>query len=291
MSRTPHSHVWSVAQLRSAGLTKARLSGTVASGQLVRVRRGYYAGRDADSECVLAVRVGGRLTGPSALRRFGCWVPPDERLHVSLRANSSRLRSIEGRAVVHHWTSALSSHRIGGIVGDDVGTLPLLQALDDFLAHAALPHAVAAMDSVLHERLASPVALRDAVSALPDRIRAWHDLCDARAESGLESIARVGLRAAGLAVEPQIVVGRARLDLLVEGRLAIELDGKDGHDGPGAFERDRRRDAAVLLEGIPTLRFSFAQVMYEWDTVRAAVFAAGADAGLTPAGTRGWLTT
>lgn len=159
-------------------------------------------------------------------------------------------------------------------MGDDVGCLPLLLSLGDFLTHAPLPHGVAAMDSVLHERLASPVALRDAVAGLPDRIRTMLDLCDARAESGLESITRVGLRADGLSVEPQVAVGRARIDLLVEGRLAVELDGRDAHDGRDAFERDRRRDTAVLLEGIPTLRFSFRQVMYEWHTVRAAVWAA-----------------
>lgn len=272
--RPPHSRVWSVGQLRSSGLTKARLAGLVASGRLSHVRRGYYASPDADPECVLAVRVGGRLTGSSALRRNGCWVPPDGRLHVSLRANAARLRIPEGRTVVSHWTAVMPSHALGGIAGDDVGTLPPLLALRDYLSDASLPHAVAAMDSLLHERIASPIDLRDAVAGLPDRVHSLLDLCDARAESEIESIARVGLRAAGLAVEPQVVVGRARLDLLVEGRLAVELDGRETHGGPDAFERDRRRDTAVLLAGIPTLRFSFAQVMHEWGSVRAAVLAA-----------------
>jgi very-short-patch-repair endonuclease len=291
MTTPPHSGIWSVAQLRSAGLSKAALSRRVAAGELLHVRRGYYARPDADPACVAAVRVGGRLTSSTALRRHECWVPPDARLHVALAANSSRLRLPPDPLLALHWTSTGPAHRLGGTFGHDVGTLPPLQAMADFLDEAPPPHAVAVMDSMLYKSIVAPASLRDAVCAMPHRIRSLLTLCDSRAESGLESIARVGLRSLGLAVEPQVPLAGYRLDLLVEGRIDVELDGREHHDDPDAFERDRRRDAVVASHGVQPLRFTFGQVMFGWDGVVAAVlgalgggaFCGGALGGGTPA--------
>jgi hypothetical protein len=47
-----------------------------------------------------------------------------------------------------------------------------------------------------------------------------------------------------------------------EHRLAVELDGRDGHARELAFESDRRRDAALNAIGIRLLRFTWQRVNY-----------------------------
>ncbi|HEV7624809.1 MAG TPA: DUF559 domain-containing protein [Amnibacterium sp.] len=77
----------------------------------------------------------------------------------------------------------------------------------------------------------------------------------------------------GLLVEPQVeIAGVGRVDLLVERRLIVELDGREYH--AGRFERDRTRDAAAALRRYRTLRFTWAQVLFDWPSVQSAVLGA-----------------
>jgi len=92
----------------------------------------------------------------------------------------------------------------------------------------------------------------------------------------LETRARVALRAAGLLVEPQVhLPGVGRVDLVVEGLLVVETDGRATHTLSEAFDVDRRRDRAALLAGYAVMRFGYADVMGDIDgvvqQVRAAV--------------------
>jgi predicted transcriptional regulator of viral defense system len=48
-----------------------------------------------------------------------------------------------------------------------------------------------------------------------------------------------------------------------DARVIVELDGRRFHARLAAFERDRRRDQAALMEGIPTLRFTHHQITDE----------------------------
>jgi very-short-patch-repair endonuclease len=81
---------------------------------------------------------------------------------------------------------------------------------------------------------------------------------DERAESSGESVARVALTDDGLRVEPQAYIrGGGRVDLLVEGRVVVEIDGFAYHSDPGQFAADRRRDAALTAMGYHVLRFTW----------------------------------
>ena len=94
---------------------------------------------------------------------------------------------------------------------------------------------------------------------------------DPAAESGLESVARVRLRSAGLTVDSQVLLpNRQRIDLVVENRVAIELDGAT-HIPEAAFQRDRRKDALIASQGLVPLRFTYGQVMDDWERVHSAV--------------------
>ncbi len=102
----------------------------------------------------------------------------------------------------------------------------------------------------------------------PARSRATALLARPGSDSGVESIARQRLTAAGYTVEQQIAVpGVGRVDLRVNGWLFIELDGFEYHRDRDAFERDRARDLGLAVLGAGRLRFSAKQVLSEWDSV------------------------
>ena len=56
-----------------------------------------------------------------------------------------------------------------------------------------------------------------------------------------------------------------------EQRLVVEADGAGFHDNPVAFERDRRRDRALQLNGYRVVRFTHRQIEREPDAVVTAI--------------------
>src|SRR4051812_41274173 len=80
-------------QLKAQGFSDRSLTLAVRTQQIARVRNGHYSTRSVDDPAFRAVRVGGRLTGLSALAAMGCWIwRAPARLHVAVPAHSSRLR-------------------------------------------------------------------------------------------------------------------------------------------------------------------------------------------------------
>jgi len=57
-------------------------------------------------------------------------------------------------------------------------------------------------------------------------------------------------------------------------RLCVEIDGREAHSGAIAFERDRRRQNALVLDGWTVLRFTWHQIVHEPEWVIAQVRAA-----------------
>ncbi|MGV8969850.1 MAG: hypothetical protein ACOH1J_05315 [Microbacteriaceae bacterium] len=100
-------------QLVSRGVGDRDLPCAVREGQVFRARQGCYAALPENSEHVRAIRVGGCLTGISAIRAAGGWVLGESPLHVSVPPNASKLRSqfnrfaklaiTRTRGVVLHW--------------------------------------------------------------------------------------------------------------------------------------------------------------------------------------------
>lgn len=268
---------WTTAELHAAGWSKDRVASTVAGARLIVVRRGHYATPDAPADVVRAARVGGAATSVTAARQLGLWAPPDHRLHVAVPHGASRLRDPADAGssfaptpdVCLHWTGHPAEARSPARV------VPVTVALEHAFGCLRPEWALAMLDSALHTRHLSLGGLAGLVARLPRPLAEVAGLADGRAESGLESIARYLLVLMGLHVEVQVVVpGVGRVDLLVEGRLIIELDGRAWHDDPVAFARDRRRDAAAVVGRYRVLRFDYRQVLSEWPTVEAAVLAA-----------------
>jgi very-short-patch-repair endonuclease len=98
---------------------------------------------------------------------------------------------------------------------------------------------------------------------------------DGRSESIIESISRFRCRALGLQVRIQVTLASGvRVDMVIGDRLVVEVDGREYHSNPAAFERDRIRDARLTALGYRVLHFSYKQVMYDWPSVEAAILAA-----------------
>ncbi|HEY8295573.1 MAG TPA: DUF559 domain-containing protein, partial [Micrococcaceae bacterium] len=91
---------------------------------------------------------------------------------------------------------------------------------------------------------------------------------DPTSQSLVETIARETFRSAGLAVESQRRFdGVGKVDLWVEGKVVVELDGRDFHSGERDFVEDRRRWNGLTLQLVWVLRFPAKMVMRSPDSV------------------------
>ncbi|MET3923524.1 DUF559 domain-containing protein [Arthrobacter sp. UYEF20] len=99
------------------------------------------------------------------------------------------------------------------------------------------------------------------------------------AESMLETLARTYFRQAGVKVEAQVHLdGVGYVDLLLEGRLIVELDGR--HHGEWAqIKKDQRRNNLSVVQGYAVLRYYYDDVVHHPGRMVAEVMAvlAGSD--------------
>lgn len=249
-----HPDLFSSRQLRAKGLRPADVRRALASGDLSRVRRGWYCTPSAAPDLVTAARVGGRLTCLAALRSHGAWVLGGFETHV---------RVADGVAVIHqpgvriHW----SVERVGPGVDSIEEALATAVGCVDFRA------LVAVADSLVNRRILTPIRLQAVLGITPRgrRVLAVHD---PQAESSIETLLRLALRRHRVRVRSQVVIaGVGRVDFLVGDRLVIEADGYDWHGGRGEFERDRERDRELVRRGYVVIRASYCQVTTNLDAV------------------------
>jgi len=132
------------------------------------------------------------------------------------------------------------------------------------------PTSIAVIDSALHAGIVDAEAVRLANARIPAVFRVSPDDLDPRAESGIESLVRVALRDVGLRVSSQVAIpGVGRVDFLVEGRVIVEVDGREWHRGEQ--ERDYRRDLEALQRGYRVVRVDYVHAVVHAPLVVAAV--------------------
>ncbi|HEY8317259.1 MAG TPA: DUF559 domain-containing protein [Amnibacterium sp.] len=270
-----HYRFWTSAELREQGWAKRQVAAAVADGRLVAVRRGHYAAATTPPDVVRAMRVGGPATAGTAAAAYGFWAPPEPPLSVAVAENEPRLRDPDDAARPLDPSSGVRVHRVATMPRAALitGLLPVVLVLQHLLLTVPAAFAVASIDSALRERRFRRDDLAVLRARVPAHLRDLVDAVDIRCESGIESVARYLLQSLGLHVVPQVdIPGVGRVDLVVEGRLIVELDGREYHEGQ--FARDRARDAIAASQGYRTLRFTWAQVLFDWPTVQAAVLAA-----------------
>ena len=254
--------------LVALGATDRHLTAAVRAGRVRRPRRGWYSTWSPDDPRFVAVAVGGRLTGASALHRLGAWSwsrrPPP--VVVSVPRTASRLRRRLGVRVV--WDGPDVAERGGAATVDprDALARAVVEAGD-------LEEAVVLADWARSEGLIT----EDDDRAVLGRHRAdaaWlADWSDPGAQSILESAAGTRLRLAGHVVVRQVVVGPRgeAVDHVVDGTASLETDGREHH--ADHFERDRRKDLLTIACGYVPCRVSYRQVRDRWRDVEEAVVA------------------
>jgi hypothetical protein len=147
----------------------------------------------------------------------------------------------------------------------------------DALAQAArcltLEHAVACIDSALRHRVVDDQEWDDIQAGLPERLSRIGGLIDSTSDSGLESIARLRLRALGYRVEAQHPVpGVGHVDLLIDGLVAMETDGDTFHSSKNQRALDRTRTLVAASLGLPTIRIGSEHLTKaEWPLVLSAL--------------------
>jgi len=270
--------VASVGFLRSHGVPLSRIDDAVERGALIRLRRGWVALPDAPGDVARAVRVGGRLSCVSVLRREeGMWCAIDHRLHVRVPSAATRLASPHDRRVPlgrpERFGIALHrSHRAPYLDEPEGPVDSFAWALLHSITCQSKVDAIVTLDSALHQNRISRSELEFLAAGLPMKYRAYLDLTDGSAASGLETKARLGLRRYNIPYETQVkIAGVGSVDLLVGDRLVVETDGREWHTKTEAYLEDRRRDLELAALGYAVLRLSYLQVMEQWDAVIAVI--------------------
>ena len=266
-------------QFLGAGVLARQLRADVRANRLLRVRQGHYSFPSADPGALEAVRIGGLLSCVSAAGRLGIWVPDHPFIHVAMRHEASRMRSPRDRFAalsgdnrdgceLHWWpridADAASLHSVGP-----------LDALAGIIRCQPRMIAVASLDSALFEKKIVAAELRRIFADVPGRYASILEDVDGRSMSGIESIVRLIVRDAGLRCEIQVAFrGIGIVDLVVEGCVVIETDGRRNHEGTLNQRRDYDRDLALADLGFSVVRCDYRQVMHHPERVLAAILGA-----------------
>ncbi|QTX05560.1 endonuclease domain-containing protein [Agromyces archimandritae] len=252
--------------LLGLGHSPSAIRNAVAAGHLRVVARSWVASDRAMDAAVRAVRARGVLGGASALHSLGVWVTERPRTAtIATPHSASRLPPLApGDRRIYCRSLHVDPYAPWRVSVAD--------ALRQALPHMADDDAVATLDSVLQLRLLTRAELREAVAALPRRVRRLWRSIDGRAESGIETKLRLALLREGLRVEVQVRIdGVGRVDLVIDGWLVVEADGAEYHDSPEQARADRLRNAALVRRGYRWHRFGYDQVMFDLDGCVAVV--------------------
>ena len=253
------------AELLRFGHRPRDVTDAVRAGRLHRLRRGHYVTVDATPAQRAAVRIGGRLACWSAASTYGLWSGTDATLHIAVPPTASRLvKTGMDAAIRFHWQ--------GDLEESDSWRVSLADCLRGVVRCSPAESAVATLDTAITLRKLDRGSIGRIFAGEPIASRIIASRARAGSDSGVESLVRQRLQHRGLEVAQQVAVpGVGRVDMLVEGRLFLEIDGFEFHSSPHAFALDRRRDAAFVLGGLQRLRFTATDVLRDWNRVERTV--------------------
>lgn len=283
----------SAAQCAAAGVDASRRSRLVEARRWARVLTGVY---DLAPDAVRSPDAARRRTAWTGVLAYG----PDA---VAVGPAALALHRVSGLPTTITAEVALPGRRYapgrGGVrvrrfatsvaPGGRAPVVPLGSALVQALPELPRDHAVAVLDDVLRRGRLSAAGVEAVRARTTGRrgaasLRHWWTLVDPRAESPLETFARLQCVDERLAPDALQLVVRApdgtfvaRCDMAwrrADGRWLLgEVDGREFHDAPSALHRDRRRQNALASLGHTVLRFTAADVMARTvaPTVRGAL--------------------
>ena len=257
------------------GATDRHLTVAVRSRNVVRPRRGWYSTWSPHDPRFVAVAVGGRLTGASALHLLGAWSWSSRRppVTVSVPMTASRLRRRRGVRVVWDPVDLSSRGSTWAVDPRDALARAVVEA-PSFEDAVILVDWAREAGIVQDDDDAAEVLSRKSMDAAG--LVAWSE---GGAESILESAAGTRLRRAGRHVVRQIPVSGTNkiIDMVVDGIIGFETDGRAHHER--RFDEDRVKDADIAREGRVPFRASAMMVKNRWrstaEAIDALIFTAG----------------
>jgi len=253
--------------LAGLGVSDAALRRAVRAGLLQPARGLYALPSAAPSDVALLIRRQ-LLTCISAAPFYGLWtVAPAGLLHVHHR------RKVAAEGEVAHRELSLPPHPYRPVA-----------ALGDVLIHAL--RCLPPRESLVMVECAvgrGDMSLQFLRERLPGRrngkARQMLEWVDRGAESLLETLARTTFRRAGIHVEAQVYIeGVGYVDLLLEGWLVVELDGRH-HSDWAQVKKDHHRNNKSVVQGYTVLRYYYADVVHRPEHMLAEVLAVLAGQG------------
>lgn len=252
-------------ELMRLGVTESELARAVRAGAIIRPRQGVYALPDASPDLVHAAEHGGTIGCCAAGVLYGLWI---------LRAPTT----------AHVWMGAAGTHRgscTSCRIHWDAGTVsvgvlpPIANVLLQIAQCGDEDTFFAALESALRKSLLRARDILWLTRHLPVQLRWLVAFARADADSGLESLIRLRLHRLGIDVRTQVhIAGVGEVDFVVGARLIVEADGRANHDGDDMRAKDLQRDAVAAAQGYQTLRFTYAMIVRDWETVVEAIVGA-----------------
>lgn len=244
------------ARMAEFGVSKYLASDLVRRGLINKVRTGWYRLPVADPYVIDAVKSRCVLSGAHALKFYGGWVPHEAVRHYTLTSPTS---TSDPAIRVHRHPRMTKAQYSNGII-------PWKSALKHALSGIEVPEQVAIIDSLHNSNRSNRIDRAELLKYVAHlRGAKVLSLCDARADSGIESVARVRLVLQGHHVRSQVPIGHHQsIDLVVDGILALEIDGAT-HSNPEQWRRDMRKNNALLDAGYLGMRLSYWDVVDGWE--------------------------
>jgi very-short-patch-repair endonuclease len=256
--------VVSVADVAAAGIGRGGLAHRVANGRLRRLHRGVFlvgplqALRTSEMAAVLAV--GGVLSHRSAASVLGIGAPPAE-VDVTLTRNARRRDGVRV-----HRTARLGPGDVWWRDG-----LPITSPARTLIDLAAVLTRVELARAVEEAQVRRLVTVAGLAARLADERGPAAAILRAELHRGHEpSLTRSEAEAAFLRLvrearlphpETNVRIAGYEVDFLWRAqRLVVEVDGYAYHGTREAFERDRRKDAALQAHGLRTTRATYRQI-------------------------------
>jgi len=273
------------AQLLALGLERGAIESRIRRGWLYPLHRGVYAvgyrnlsAKQSWMAGVLACGSSAVLSHGSAAALWDLRRSSGSKVHITVPSGAGRSRRA---GLVVHRSPGLNAVEVAAHDGIPVTTVErtLIDIAGD-LARGPLERAVErsvvlrlfdlhAVNVTLarHPNRKGAQALSSIVANLHDEPQLtrseleafFRDLCEAH------SLPRPAIN--------QVVEGLIVDFLWRQHRLIVETDGRATHATPQAFERDRARDATLVLAGYRVVRFTYRQIVYEPDKVARTVLA------------------
>jgi hypothetical protein len=258
------------------GASGRMLTSAVRSGHLIRARRDHYLLPQDSRRLVEAVRVGGRMGCITALADSGVFAEDPLGPHIYIARGMSRMRSPRSRFLPLHDRNRNGAELHWLPLLDEENAAEFSVSVVDALAQALLCQppwlALASVDNALFAGAVTRHQVCRIFETGPERLRYLEPYIDARAEAGQETILRMIVRAAGLECDLQVSVPDVgRVDMIVEGCLALEADSRLAHDGWERHVEDRHRDLLLAERGHMSLRPAYQHTMNEPRLVLASV--------------------